>query len=158
MFIGMFNEFGQIIYVLVDVWLKGVELEVIGKFGDNFDLVVGYMVLKMDGFDGSYIYLWVLWCMVNLLLSVYLLFYCVIFLGVGGCWQSVIFNIESSGFIVCQGSYVVFNGFVVWQFFFDVMVCLNVCNFGNEKYINMLCYSGFYGVLCSYMVSLDWWF
>jgi len=155
---GTFNEFGQTIYAPVDVQSKGVELEATGKLGENLDLVVGYTALKMDGLDGSHTYPWVPRRTANVLLSAHLPSYRAISLGVGGRWQSGISNNESSGFTVRQGSYAVLNGFVAWQFLPDATVRLNVRNLGNQKYINTLRYSGFYGAPRSYAVNLDWRF
>lgn len=155
---GAFNEFGQTIYAPVDVESKGVELEATGKLGDNVDLVVGYTALEMDGLNGSGTYPWVPRRTANLLLSAHLPGYRAISLGIGGRWQSGISNTESSGFTVRQDSYTVLNGFLAWQFLPDATVRLNVRNLGDEKYINTLRYSGYYGAPPSYTLSLDWRF
>lgn len=155
---GAFNEFGQTIYAPVDVQSRGVELEATGKLGDNVDLVIGYTALEMDGLNGSGTYPWVPRRTANLLLGAHLPGYRAISLGIGGRWQSGISNTESSGFTVRQESYAVLNGFLAWQFLPDATVRLNVRNLGNEKYINTLRYSGYYGAPRSYTLSLDWRF
>ena len=73
-------------------------------------------------------------------------------------WQSAISNTESSGFTVRQGSYAVLNGFVGWDFVENASVRLNVNNLFNEKYINTLRYSGYYGAPSNYTLTVNWRF
>lgn len=153
---GTFNEFGQTVYAPVDVQSRGVELEATGKLGNNLELVAGYTQLEMDGLNGSHTYPWVPRRTAKLLLSAHLPAYRALSGGLGVRWQSGISNMESSGFTVRQGSYAVVNGFLAWQFVPEATLRLNVRNLGNEKYINTLRYSGFYGAPRSYTLSLDW--
>lgn len=155
---GQYNQYGQSIYAPVDVQSKGVELEATGKLSDNVNLVLGYTDLKLTGADGDATYRWVPRRTANLLLSVRLPAYTALSFGLGGHWQSAISNVESSGFTVRQGSYAVLNGFVAWDFLPDATLRLNVRNLGNEKYINTLRYSGFYGAPRNYTLSMDWRF
>ncbi|HZW18862.1 MAG TPA: TonB-dependent siderophore receptor [Luteimonas sp.] len=155
---GQYNEFGSTIYAPVDVRSKGVEFEAVGKLGDDVDLVFGYTALKLDGLDGDDTYSWVPRRTANLLLSARLPGYRALSFGFGGRWQSTISNVESSGFTVRQDSYTVLNGFVAWDFRTDATLRLNVRNLGDEKYINTLRYSGYYGAPRNYTLSLNWRF
>jgi outer membrane receptor for ferric coprogen and ferric-rhodotorulic acid len=155
---GQYNEFGSVIYAPVDVRSKGVELEAVGRLNDDLDLVFGYTALKLDGLDGDDTYSWVPRRTANLLLSGRLPGYRALSLGIGGRWQSGISNVESSGFTVRQDSYAVLNGFVAWDFRPDATLRLNVNNLADEKYINTLRYSGYYGAPRNYTLSLDWRF
>jgi outer membrane receptor for ferric coprogen and ferric-rhodotorulic acid len=155
---GQYNEFGQTIYAPVDVKSKGVELEAVGKLGENLDLVFGYTALELDGLNGDDTYPWVPRRSANLILSARAPGYAALSYGLGGRWQSAISNTESSGFIVRQDSYAVLNGFMAWDFVENASVRLNVNNLFNEKYINTLRYSGYYGAPSNYSVTLDWRF
>jgi len=153
-----YNLDGQYYYGPVDVESKGVEFEATGKISDNVDLVFGATALKLTGQDGDDTYRWVPRRTANLLLSARLPSYTALSFGVGGRWQSDISNQESSGFVVRQDSYAVFNGFVAWDFLPNATLRLNANNIGNEKYINTLRYSGFYGAPANYTLSLNYRF
>lgn len=155
---GQYNQFGQSIYAPVDVQSKGIEFEATGKLTDNVNLVLGYTSLKLTGADGDDTYRWVPRRTANLLLSARMPGYTALSLGIGGRWQSAISNEESSGFTVRQGSYAVVNGFIAWDFLPEATLRFNVANIGNEKYINTLRYSGYYGAPRNYTVSVDWRF
>lgn len=155
---GAYNEFGQSIYAPVDVRSKGVEFEAVGKLADNLDLVFGYTALKLDGLDGEDTYPWVPRRTANLLLSGRLPSYTALSWGIGGRWQSDIFNIPSSGTTIRQGSYAVLDGFVAWDFLPNASLQANVKNLADEKYINTLRYSGYYGAPRNYTLSLNWRF
>jgi outer membrane receptor for ferric coprogen and ferric-rhodotorulic acid len=155
---GLYNSVGSAIYVPMDVRSQGVELEAVGRLGDNVDLVFGYTALKLDGLQGEDTYSWVPRRTANLLLSGRLPSYPTLSLGLGGRWQSVISNVEASGFTVRQDSYAVFNAFVAWDFHPDASLRLNANNIGDEKYINTLRYSGYYGAPANWTLSLDWRF
>ena len=155
---GLYNEVGSAIYVPMDVRSKGVEIEAVGRLGDNLDLVFGYTALKLDGLQGDETYSWVPRRSANLLLSGRLPSWPEWSLGLGGRWQSVISNVEASGFTVRQDSYAVLNAFVAWDFHPDATLRLNLENIGDEKYINTLRYSGYYGAPAHYTLSLDWRF
>src|SRR5690606_21159612 len=155
---GRFNEFGQTIYAPVDVESKGVEFEAVGKLSDNLDLVLGYTALRLDGLSGSDTYPWVPRRTANLMLTGRPAGLDELTWGIGGRWQSSVWNTESSGFDVRQGSYAVLNGFVAWDFLPNATVRLNVNNIGDEKYINTLRYSGYYGAPRNYTLSMNWRF
>ncbi len=155
---GQYNEFGQTIYAPVDVKSKGVEFEAVGKLNDEVDLVFGYTAAKMDGLNGDDTYPWVPRRSANLILSARAPGYAALSYGIGGRWQSDIFNTESSGFVVRQDSYAVLNGFVAWDFVPNATLRLNVNNLADEKYINTLRYSGYYGAPRNYTLSLNWRF
>jgi outer membrane receptor for ferric coprogen and ferric-rhodotorulic acid len=153
-----YNTSGQFYYVGVDVESKGVEFEATGKITDNLDMVFGYTALKLTGQDGDDTYRWVPRRTANLMLSARLPSYTALSFGIGGRWQSNISNVESSGFTVRQDSYAVVNGFIAWNFLPDATLRLNANNIGNEKYINTLRYSGYYGAPSNYTLSLNWRF
>ncbi len=155
---GEYNEFGSYIYAPVDVRSKGVEFEVVGRLSDNLDLVLGYTALKLDGLDGSDTYPWVPRRMANLQLAGRLAAVPALAWGIGGRWQGGVFNTEASGQRVQQDSHAVVDAFVSWDFLPHATVRLNAHNIGDEKYINTLRYSGYYGAPASYTLSLDWRF
>lgn len=153
-----YNDIGQFYYEGVDVESKGFELEATGKLTDHVDMVFGYTALKLTGQDGDDTYRWVPRRAANLMLSARLPSYTALSFGIGGRWQSDISNMESNGFTVRQDSYAVFNGFVGWDFLPNATLRLNVNNVGDEKYINTLRYSGYYGAPRNYTLSLNWRF
>lgn len=153
-----YNSNGQFYYTGVDVESKGVEFEATGKITDNLDMVFGYTALKLTGQDGDDTYRWVPRRTANLMLSARLPTYTALSYGVGGRWQSDISNVESNGFTVRQGSYAVLNGFVAWDFLPNATLRFNANNIGDEKYINTLRYSGYYGAPSNYTLSLNWRF
>src|SRR5690606_21895013 len=99
------------IYAPVDVRSKGVELEAVGRLSDQLDLVLGYTALELDGLDGGDTYPWVPRRTANLQLSGRPAALPTLAWGIGGRWQSGVFNIESSGQRVRQDSYAVFDAF-----------------------------------------------
>ena len=137
---------------------------------DNTDTVFGQVYQGMDVVDamacvdtvkdddGNDTYRWVPRRTAKLLLSARLPSYAALSYGIGARWQSDISNVESSGFTVRQGSYAVADAFVGWDFLPNASLRLNVKNIGNEKYINTLRYSGYYGAPRSYTLSMDWRF
>jgi len=153
-----YNADGQFYYTGMDVESKGVEFEATGKITENVNLVLGYTALKLTGDDGDDTYRWVPRRTANLVLSARLPSYTALSFGLGGRWQSAISNVESNGFTVRQGSYAVLNGFVAWDLVPNATLRLNVDNITDEKYINTLRYSGFYGAPRNYTVSFDWRF
>lgn len=153
-----YNQNGQYYYVGVDVESKGVEFEVTGKVNDNLDIVVGATALRLDGANGRDTYSWVPRRTVNFMLNARLPSYTALSFGLGGRWQGEIFNQESSGFTVRQDSYAVINGYVGWDFQPNATLRLNVNNITDEKYINTLRYSGYYGAPSNYTLSLNWRF
>ncbi len=155
---GNYNEYGQTIYEPVDVESRGVELEAVGKLSEHLDLVFGYTALKLDGSDGEDTYPWVPRRTANLLLTGRLPAYQALSWGVGGRWQSGIFNEASSGMRVRQDSYAVFNAFAAWDVLPNLTLRANVNNLGDEKYINTLRYSGYYGAPRNYTLSASWRF
>ncbi len=153
-----YNLDGQYYYTGVDVESKGVEFEATGKLNDNLDLVFGYTNLKLTGQDGGDTYQWVPRHTANLILSARLPSYSALSFGIGGRWQSEISNVETSGYVVRQGSYAVLNGFLAWDFLPDATLRFNVQNITDEKYINTLRYSGYYGTPRNYSLSFNWRF
>jgi len=155
---GQYNQYGQSIYAPVDVESRGIELEAVGRLTDNLDLVLGYTALKLDGLNGDDTYPWVPRRSANLVLSARAPGYAPLSYGIGGRWQSEVSNVESSGLRVRQDSYAVVNAFMAWDFLDNASLRLNVNNAFNEKYINTLRYSGYYGAPANYSVTLDWRF
>jgi len=155
---GQFNEFGMSIYAPVDVRSRGVELEAVGRLSEHLDLVLGYTALELDGLDGDDTYPWVPRRSANLLLSGRMPAWPALSWGLGGRWQGAIFNTEASGLRVRQDSYAIVDAFVGWQFAPQATLRLNARNITDEKYINTLRYSGYYGAPANYTLSLDWRF
>lgn len=153
-----YNQNGQYYYTGMDVESKGVEFEATGRISEHVDLVFGATALKLTGQDGDDTYRWVPRRTANLLLTARVPSYTALSYGIGGRWQSDISNVESNGFTVRQDSYAVINGFVAWDFRPDATLRLNVNNITDEKYINTLRYSGFYGAPANYTLSLNWRF
>lgn len=153
-----YNDLGQFYYEGVDVESKGVEFEATGKITDNVDMVFGYTALKLTGQDGDDTYSWVPRRTANLVLTARLPSYNALSFGIGGRWQSDISNVESNGFTVRQDSYAVVNGFVAWDFVPNATLRFNANNIGDEKYINTLRYSGYYGAPSNYTLSMNWRF
>jgi outer membrane receptor for ferric coprogen and ferric-rhodotorulic acid len=153
-----YNDLGQFYYEGVDVESKGVEFEATGKLNDNVDVVFGYTALKLTGEGGDDTYSWVPRRTANLILSARVPSYNALSFGIGGRWQSDISNVESNGFTVRQDSYTVVNGFVAWDFLPNATLRFNANNIGDEKYINTLRYSGYYGAPSNYTLSLNWRF
>jgi outer membrane receptor for ferric coprogen and ferric-rhodotorulic acid len=153
-----YNDFGQFYYEGLYVESKGIEFEATGRISEHLDVVFGYTALKLDGVDGDDTFSWVPRRTANFMLSGRLPSYRAVSYGVGGRWQSDISNVESSGLTVRQGSYAVVNGFVAWDFVPNATLRFNVNNIGDEKYINTLRYSGYYGAPRNYTLSLNWRF
>lgn len=153
-----YNDQGQFYYEGVDVESKGIEFEANGRLGEHANLVFGYTALKLTGQDGDDTYRWVPRRTANLMFSGRLPAYTALSYGLGGRWQSDIANVESNGYTVRQGSYAVLNGFVAWDFVPKASLRLNINNIGDEKYINTLRYSGYYGAPRNYTLSLNWRF
>jgi outer membrane receptor for ferric coprogen and ferric-rhodotorulic acid len=153
-----YNSSAQYYYTGVDVESKGVEFEATGQLTDNLNLVFGYTALKLDGDDGDDTYQWVPRRTANLMLTAHLPSYAALSYGIGGRWQSDISNVESNGFTVRQDDYAVLNSFVAWKVLPDVTLQLNANNITDEKYINTLRYSGYYGAPSNYTASVNWRF
>jgi outer membrane receptor for ferric coprogen and ferric-rhodotorulic acid len=146
-------------YTGVDIESKGIEFEATGKLNDYTDLLFGYTHLKMDGDDGDDTYSWVPRRTANLTLSARLPSYTPLSFGVGGRWQSKIFNADSySGYIVRQDSYALLNAFAAWEVLPNMTVRANVNNIADEKYIQSLYSVSYYGMPRDYSVTLDWRF
>jgi outer-membrane receptor for ferric coprogen and ferric-rhodotorulic acid len=152
------NEYGQNIYAPVDVSSKGVEFEATDRLNDNLDLVFGYTALEMDGLYGEDTYPWVPRQTANLVLTGRVPSYTALSFGLGGRWQSDIWNKESSGYTVHQDSYAVLNGYAAWNFLPNATLRANVDNITDEKYINTLRYAGYYGAPMNYTVNLEYRF
>ncbi len=153
-----YNSLGQLYYGGVDVESKGVEFEATGRITDNVNLIFGYTALKLDGDDGDDTYQWVPRRTANLMLTARLPSYTALAYGIGGRWQSSISNVEPSGFTVRQESYAILNGFVAWDVLPNTTVQANLNNLTNEKYINTLRYSGYYGAGRNGSVSISYKF
>ncbi len=155
---GEYNELSQIIYAGVDVESEGIELEAVGQLTENLSLVFGYTTMELDGDDGNDTYPWVPRHTANLMLNGRVPGYTALAFGIGGRWQSEVSNMESNGFTVRQGSYTVLNGYAAWDFLPNATLQLNLNNLTDEKYINTLRYSGYYGAGRNASVALSYRF
>ena len=146
-------------YTGVDIESKGFEFEATGKLNEYVDLLFGYTQLKMDGTDGSDTYSWVPRRTSNLMLSARVPGYTALSFGVGGRWQSKVFNADSySGFIVRQDSYAVLNAFAAWEVQPNITVRANVGNLTDEKYITSLYDISYYSAPRNYSMNVNWRF
>ncbi|MBL8272012.1 TonB-dependent siderophore receptor [Steroidobacter sp.] len=146
-------------YNAVDVESKGIEFEVTGKLNEYTDLLLGYTYLKMDGNEGDDTYAWVPRRTANVMLSARVPSYTALSFGVGGKWQSKVFNADSyTDYLVRQGSYTLLNAFAAWDVQPNVTVRANVGNLTNEKVILSVYDMSYYNAPRNYTVSLDWRF
>lgn len=153
-----YNDNGQFYYTGMDVKSRGIEFEATGRISEHLDVVFGATALKLTGQDGDDTYRWVPRRTANLMLTARLPGDTAFSYGIGGRWQSDISNVESNGFTVRQGSYAVINGYLAWDFLPNATLRLNANNLTDEKYINTLRYSGYYGAPANYTLSLNWRF
>jgi outer membrane receptor for ferric coprogen and ferric-rhodotorulic acid len=157
-FAGM-NGDGQYYYTGVDVDSKGIELELVGRLGQNVDLVLGYTSLQLEGAEGQDIYEWVPRHTANIALSARLPSFTALSFGISGRWQSDISKLdEYTSVIVRQDSYATVNAFARWNATEKLHVRANVYNLSDEKYITSLYQIGYYGAPRSYEVGLGYKF
>ena len=154
---GATNSYGMAVYAPSDfVKSEGIELEAVGKISANTDLKLGYTSLKLSDRSGATtIFPYVPRHTANWMLRVRVPSHPALLLGVSGRWQSDISQKESTGVVVRQDSYAVFNTFAAYQVAPKTTLRFNVNNITNEKYINTLRYAGYYGAPRNYMVSLN---
>ncbi|MFC4313213.1 TonB-dependent siderophore receptor [Steroidobacter flavus] len=157
-YVGL-NDAGQYYYEGVDVDSKGIELEVVGRLGQNVDLVLGYTTLKLEGADGQDIYEWVPRHTANVALSARVPSFTALSFGISGRWQSETSKRdEYTTFVVRQDSYATLNAFARWEVTPKLHVRANVYNLSDEKYITSLYQVGYYGAPRSYEVGLGYRF
>lgn len=155
---GMTDD-GQYYYEGVDVDSKGIELEVVGRLGQNVDLVLGFTTLKLEGAQGEDIYEWVPRRTANIALSARLPSFTALSFGINGRWQSDIAKLdEYTNVVVRQDSYATLNAFARWDVTQKLHVRANVYNLSDEKYITSLYQIGYYGAPRSYEVGLGYKF
>lgn len=155
---GMTDD-GQYYYEGVDVDSKGIELEVVGRLGQNVDLVLGFTTLKLEGAQGEDIYEWVPRRTANIALSARLPSFTALSFGINGRWQSDIAKLdEYTNVVVRQDSYATLNAFARWDVTQKLHVRANVYNISDEKYITSLYQIGYYGAPRSYEVGLGYKF
>jgi len=157
-FAGM-NDDGQYYYTGVDVDSKGIELELVGRLGQNVDLVLGYTSLQLEGAEGQDIYEWVPRRTANIALSARLPSFTALSFGINGRWQSDISKLdEYTSVIVRQDSYATLNAFARWNATEKLHVRANVYNLSDQKYITSLYQIGYYGAPRSYEIGLGYKF
>jgi outer membrane receptor for ferric coprogen and ferric-rhodotorulic acid len=157
-FVGM-NDDRQYYYNGVDVDSKGIELELVGRLGQNVDLVLGYTSLQLEGAQGQDIYEWVPRHTANIALSARLPTFTALSFGINGRWQSDISKLdEYTNVIVRQDSYATLNAFARWNATDKLHVRANVYNLSDEKYITSLYQIGYYAAPRSYELGLGYKF
>jgi outer membrane receptor for ferric coprogen and ferric-rhodotorulic acid len=157
-FAGVTDD-AQYYYKGVDVDSKGIELEVVGRLGQNVDLTLGYTTLQLEGAEGQDIYEWVPRHTANIALSARIPTFTALSLGISGRWQSETSKLdEYTNLIVRQDSYATLNAFARWDVTQKLHVRANVYNFSDEKYITSLYQIGYYGAPRSYEVGLGYKF
>jgi outer membrane receptor for ferric coprogen and ferric-rhodotorulic acid len=144
----------------IDVESEGVELEVAGRINEFVGINGGFTTLSLDGeADGSGVYPWVPRQSANLWLTTKLPGYTALEFGLGGRWQSDIFNPStSSGGAVRQDSYVSLDAFASWNASDQMWIRVNVDNLSDEKYITSLYNIGYYSAPAQYKLTMGYRF
>lgn len=158
--LGGVTEDLQYWYTGIDVESKGVELEVSGRINDYLGINAGFTSLKLDGVEGEgNVYPWVPRRTANLWLTGKLPTFSALELGVGGRWQSEVFNVDtSSGGAVRQDGYAVLNAYATWNVSDKMWVRVNADNLTDEKYITSLYNVGYYAAPVQYKVAMGFRF
>ena len=154
--LGGVTEDLQYWYTGIDVESKGVELEVSGRINDYFGINAGFTSLSLDGLDGEdNVYPWVPEQTANLWLTTKLPSFSALELGLGGRWQSDVYNADtSSGGLVRQDSYAVLNAYATWNVNDKMWVRVNADNLTDEKYITSLYNVGYYSAPAQYKLAM----
>jgi outer membrane receptor for ferric coprogen and ferric-rhodotorulic acid len=147
-------------YEGIDVKSEGVELEVAGRINEYVGINAGFTTLSLDGEeDGGDVYPWVPRQTANLWVTAKLPRYTALEFGVGGRWQSDVFNSDTaSGGAVRQGSYAVLNAFANWNVSDHLWVRANADNLTDEKYITSLYNVGYYAAPVQYKLAMGYRF
>ena len=154
--LGGVTEDLQYWYTGIDVESKGVELEVSGRINDYLGITAGFTSLSLDGLDGEdNVYPWVPEQTANLWLTTKLPTFSALELGLGGRWQSDVFNADTaSGGLVRQDSYAVLNAYATWNVNDKMWVRVNADNLTDEKYITSLYNVGYYSPPAQYKLAM----
>ena len=147
-------------YTGIDVESQGVELEVSGKISEHLGINAGFTSLSLDGLaDEGDVYPWVPRRTANLWLTSKLPTSAAIELGVGGRWQSEVFNIDTaSGGPVRQEGYTLLNAYASWNVNEQLWVRVNADNLTNEKYLTSLYNVGYYAAPAQYKLAMGYRF
>lgn len=148
------NADGDRYYVPRDVTSKGFEVEVSGHLTDRSRMALGLTHLNLEGPDGKDIYQFVPRTTVKLRLDTRVADVPGLKVGVNTRWQS---DIEST-YGMTQDDYMLTNVFAAYELDEDATVRLNIDNLFNEKYIQSLYSTAFYGAPRMASVSLDYRF
>lgn len=158
--LGGVTEDLQYWYQGIDVKSEGVELEVAGRINEFFGINAGFTTLSLDGEeDGGDVYPWVPRQTANVWVTGKLPVYTAFEFGIGGRWQSKVFNVDtSSGGAVRQDSYAMLNAFAKWNANDHLSVRVNADNLTDEKYITSLYNVGYYAAPAQYKLELGYRF
>ena len=143
-----------------DVKSRGFELEIAGRMNEYLGINAGYTNQSLDGEeDGGDVYPWVPRKSANLWITAKLPGYQALEFGIGGRWQSDVFNVDtSSGGAVRQGSYAVLNAFARWNLNEHLSLRVNADNLTDEKYLTSLYNVGYYAAPAQYRVAVGYRF
>jgi outer-membrane receptor for ferric coprogen and ferric-rhodotorulic acid len=158
--LGGVTEDLQYWYTGIDVESKGVELEVAGKINDYLGINAGFTSLSLDGVDdeGS-VYPWVPRRSANIWLTSKLPTFTALELGLGGRWQSDVFNADTASTgPVRQDSYTVLNAYATWSINDKLWMRVNADNLTDEKYITSLYNVGYYAAPAQYKLAMGFRF
>lgn len=158
--LGGVTEDLQYWYKGIDVESEGVELEVAGRITDNLSLNAGFTVLSLDG-EGSEgnVYPWVPRRAANFWLTWDLPALPTLEVGLGGRWQSDVFNADTaSGGAVLQDSYAVLSAYATWNASDHLWLRVNADNLTDEKYVTSLYNVGYYAAPAQYRVTMGYRF
>ena len=116
--------------------------------------------MSLDGLaDEGDVYPWVPRRTANLWLTSKLPTSAAIELGVGGRWQSEVFNIDTaSGGPVRQEGYTLLNAYASWNVNEQLWVRVNADNLTNEKYLTSLYNVGYYAAPAQYKLAMGYRF
>ena len=147
-------------YEGIDVKSEGIELEVAGRINDFVGINAGFTTLSLDSEeDEGDAYPWVPRQTANLWLTAKLPGFSAFEFGLGGRWQSEVFNRDTaSGGPVRQDSYAVLNAFANWNVSNHLWVRANADNLTDEKYITSLYNVGYYAAPVQYKLAMGYRF
>ncbi|MBM6550618.1 TonB-dependent siderophore receptor [Marinomonas ostreistagni] len=148
------NAEGDRYYVPKEVKSKGVEMEIMGHVTPRTRMSLGLTHLNLEGADGQDIYEYVPRTTVKFMMDTRVEQVPGLKVGVNTRWQS---DIEST-YGMTQDDYMLTNAFASYELSDDATVRLNIDNIFNEKYIQSLYSTAYYGAPRTASMSFDYHF